>query len=103
MTGPGVERVLACHPRMAAQRAAVAAQRVARNLASQRRQPRLDALAEVSRDLGRGDSSLPGTVVELGLQLSVPLALREARGQHAATEAQLTFEEEQLRLTEDEL
>ncbi len=78
-------------------------QRVVRDLAQQRRQPRLDALAEVSRDLGQGDSSLPGTVLELGVQLSVPLALRDARGQHAASEAQLAVEREQLRLAEDEV
>jgi outer membrane protein TolC len=103
MTQPDVERVLACHPRVAAQRAVMESQRVARDLASQRRQPRLDALAEVSRDLGQGDSSLPGTVLEVGVQLSVPLALRDARGQHAATEALLAFEREQLRLAEDEV
>jgi outer membrane protein TolC len=103
MTQPDVERVLACHPRIAAQRAVMESQRVVRDLAQQRRQPRLDALAEVSRDLGQGDSSLPGTVLELGVQLSVPLALRDARGQHAASEAQLAVEREQLRLAEDEV
>jgi outer membrane protein TolC len=103
ITQPDVARVLACHPRMAAQRAVVEIQRVARDLAQQRRQPRLDALAEVSRDLGQGDSSLPGTVLEVGVQLSVPLALRDARGQHAASEAQLAAELEQLRLAEDEV
>lgn len=103
MAQPDVERVLACHPRIAAQRAVVESQRVARDLARQRRQPRLDALAEVSRDLGQGDSSLPGTVLEVGVQLSMPLALRDARGQHAASEAQLAAELEQLRLAEDEV
>ncbi|MBK8590756.1 MAG: TolC family protein [Sandaracinaceae bacterium] len=103
MTQPDVERVLACHPRIAAQRAVMESQRVARDLASQRRQPRLDALAEVSRDLGQGDATLPGTVLEVGVQLSVPLALRDARGQHAATEAQLAAERELLRLAEDEV
>lgn len=103
MTQPDFERVLACHPRIAAQRAVVESQRVARDLARQRRQPRLDALAEVSRDLGQGDASLPGTVLEVGVQLSMPLALRDARGQHAASEALLAAELEQLRLVEDEV
>jgi len=103
MTPAGIEQVLACHPRIAAQRAVVESQRVVRDLMQQRRQPRLDALAEVSRDVGQGPSSLPGTVLELGVQLSMPLALRDARGQHAASEAQLAAELELLRLAEDEV
>lgn len=103
LTDGAVQRVLACHPRLSAQRATVAGQRVVRDLASQRRQPRLDAVAEVSRDVGEGDPSLTGTVLELGVQLSVPLLLRDARGQLAASEAQLVVEQQQLRLAEDEL
>ncbi|MEZ4329687.1 MAG: TolC family protein [Polyangiales bacterium] len=97
------ERVLACHPRLAAKRAQVEQLRVARDLAQARRLPRLDAQAQLSRDFGEGATSLPGTVFELGLQLSVPLALREARGQLAAAEARVTAAEQELRLMEDEL
>ncbi|MCA9534085.1 MAG: TolC family protein [Myxococcales bacterium] len=97
------ERVVACHPRLAAKRAQLASQRVSRDLARARTSPRLDAQAQVSRDIGDGSSTLPGTVYEVGLQFSMPLALREARGQLAAAEAQLSVVEQELRLLEDEL
>jgi outer membrane protein TolC len=96
-------RVVACHPRLAAKRAQVARQRVSRELARARTTPRLDVQAQVSRDVGDGDASLPGTVFEAGLQFSMPLALREARGQLAAAEAQVSVAEQELRLMEDEL
>jgi outer membrane protein TolC len=77
--------------------------RVALDLERARLNPQLDVRAQVSRDIGEGDSSLPGTVYDVGLYFSMPLALRTARGRVRAAEARLDAQRESLRLMEDSL
>ncbi len=101
--GSAVQRALACHPRLRAARATVESRRVQRELARARRGPQLDLSLQVSRDFGRGDESLAGTVYEGGLRLAMPLGLRTARGELDGAEAALQAAEQELRLREDVL
>ena len=97
------EQVRGCHPSLEAPRAYLEYQRVARDLARARRGPQLDVRMQVSRDFGEGDTSLPGTVYEAGLVFSMPLALRTARGNLEAAEAEVASQTQDLRLLEDTL
>ncbi|MET0286548.1 MAG: TolC family protein [Polyangiales bacterium] len=67
--------------------------------------PRLDVFGEVSRDLGDGPNDLlyshRPTVVEVGLQISVPLWQRKARGKLRAIDAKLRASEQKLSFARD--
>lgn len=92
---------LACHPLIAAQAAELAAANVDRDLARAGNAPRVDLRGEVSRDWGEGDVSLPGTVFEAGVTVSLPLAMRAPRGRQRAAEARAQAVREKLRWVED--
>lgn len=68
--------------------------------------PRLEALAEVSTDLGsvaEGGVSRDSTDTVVGLKFSVPLQRREARGKLRRAEAELEALEQRRRRAEDQL
>lgn len=96
-------RVRACHPLVQDAQARLEGQRVERDLADARLGPKLDLKMQISRDLGDGNDTLPGTVYEAGLVFSMPLALRTARGKLSAAEAKLAAEARALQLVTDEL
>lgn len=96
-----IVRAISCHPELQAARASVERTRVGRDLARARRAPQIDLSFQVSRDLGRGNDTLPGTVYEGGLTVAMPLGLRTARGELDAAEASLSASEQSLRLKED--
>jgi outer membrane protein TolC len=68
--------------------------------------PRLDLVLETSRDfgdIGPGGASRSGTEPRVGLRFSVPLQQRSAKGQLAATEAELDAQGLRRRLLEDQI
>jgi outer membrane protein TolC len=68
--------------------------------------PRLDLVLETSRDfgdIGAGGRSRSGTDPRIGLQFSVPLQQRSAKGQLAATEAELDAQGLRRRQLEDQI
>lgn len=68
--------------------------------------PRLEALAEISTDLGdiaEGGASRDSTDTVIGLKFSVPIQRREARGKLRRAEADLEALEQQRRRAEDQL
>ena len=87
--------------RMSLQREALAVeQRLARN----QRAPRIDLDAYVAKDLGRVDPMdrvLLPTEFGAGVMVELPLALRQARGQLRATEAELARMDAELRFLRD--
>lgn len=98
-----LHRVVQCHPELAGRRARLEALTVDRALSQAQRAPRVDLNAEVSRDLGRGDETLAGTVFEVGLLFEMPLGLRALTGRARAAAALVEAAEEELRLAEDTL
>ena len=104
-TPPALEPVdlATCHPRLRAARASLERAGVSVDLARAQRAPRIDLRAQASRDFGEGDESLPGTVFEGGVEISLPLALRSARGSLAAAEARARSAEEALRFEGERL
>jgi outer membrane protein TolC len=68
--------------------------------------PRLDLVLETSRDfgdIGPGGPSRSGTEPRVGLRFSVPLQQRSAKGQLAATEAELDAQGFRRRQLEDQI
>lgn len=94
-------------PEIAAYDALAAALRIERDLAQNRTLPRLDSFVEVSKDIGAQSPDLAPTlrptVVELGVNLSVPLWLRKARGKMRAAEAKLHAAQQKARLVQDKV
>ena len=97
--------VVTCHPRLRQMRAELAAVGVDVDLAENQVAPDVRAMFGVSRDIGDPDRdvTLPGTVVELGLRLSLPVLLRTSRGEASAARAALREKEAELRWLEDQL
>lgn len=68
--------------------------------------PRLDLVLETSRDfgdIGPGGPSRSGTEPKVALQFSVPLQQRSARGQQAATAAEIDAQEVRRRQLEEQI
>jgi outer membrane protein TolC len=68
--------------------------------------PRLDVVLETSRDLGDpgvGGNSRSGTEPKVGLRFSVPLERRTARGQMAASEAEIDAQERRRQQLEEQI
>jgi outer membrane protein TolC len=68
--------------------------------------PRLDLVLETSRDfgdVGEGGPTRSGTEPKIGLKFSVPLQQRAARGQQAATEAELQAQALRRRQLEEQI
>ncbi|MEM9189314.1 MAG: TolC family protein [Myxococcota bacterium] len=103
---PGaMAQAVACHPALRELRAEQEALRTELFLAENRVAPDIRATFEVSRDLGdeSRDITLPGTVIQAGLRFSMPLFLREGRGQASEARAKLDELEAKLRRTEDRI
>jgi cobalt-zinc-cadmium efflux system outer membrane protein len=95
-----LNEALKARPELAQLEAQLASLRVEQELAENRVQPRLDAFAEVSRDLGEVDTeldeTLAPTVIEVGASFSLPIALRRARGRLRSAEHKALAAEERL-------
>ncbi|MEM7447161.1 MAG: TolC family protein [Myxococcota bacterium] len=98
-----VAATLACHPRLIAKRAEVSSLEVQRRLQAAIRLPRLNVQAQVSRDFGDGDESLPGTVFETGLKFAMPLGMRTPRGRYEQARFQQNAAERELQLLEERM
>lgn len=74
-----------------------------RRLAENDRQPTLDFKYEIHQDIGNGSPTREGTDHILGLDFSVPLERRAARGREAQATAQIKALRADLRLIEDQI
>jgi len=94
-------------PRLQIYAASMEAARVENSLAENRVLPRLDAMAEVSKDLGTGptelEKALGPTVVEFGVTFSMPLWMRKANGKLQAASAKLEAAQKKLDFAHDKL
>jgi outer membrane protein TolC len=94
-------------PRLQLYAASLEVARVESSLAENRVLPRLDAVAEVSKDLGTGPTELEKTlgpaVVEVGVSFSMPLWLRRANGKLQAATAKLEAAQKKLDFAQDKL
>ena len=94
-------------PRLQIYAASMEVARVESSLAENRVLPRLDAVAEVSKDLGTGPSELEKTlgpaVVEVGVSFSMPLWMRKANGKLQAAAAKLEAAQKKLDFAQDKL
>ncbi len=102
------QRIIDCHPTLAALRAKIRQLETKVDLARALRGPRLDASVQVSRDFGEDadvarQENLSGTYLEAGLSFSMPLLLRSDRGALGAAEGELEAAQAELRLAADEL
>ena len=73
------------------------------DLAQNQLAPQLDVVLQVGRDIGDPDRdrTLPGTAFTSGVEFSMPLFMRTARGEVAAARADLREKASELRLAED--
>jgi len=94
-------------PRLELYAASTDVARVENSLAENRVLPRLDALAEVSKDLGTGPAELEKTLgpaaVEVGLTFSMPIWMRKANGKLQAASAKLGAAQKKLDFAQDKL
>ncbi len=94
------QQALTLRPEIRQQLAQLAQTGIERELGKNQLLPKLDVFGEVSRDLGNGPTSLQyslgPTVVELGVQVSLPLWLRKARGKLRSIDAKLRASEQKL-------
>ena len=100
-----IDRLLDCHPRLQQLRAEIEALQVDLDLAQNRLAPQLDIVLEVAHDIGDPDRdrTLDGTVFTAGVEFSMPLFMRTARGEVAAAREALREKASELRLAEDRL
>ena len=96
-------QALGCHPLLREQRALLAAVQVDQALAKAQNAPKIDIKAQISRDFGDGDITLPGTVFELGLEFEMPAAMRTPRGLLRASQAETRAVQQKLRFLEDSI
>lgn len=85
-----IERALEARPDLAELRALTDVAETALRRARINLQPRLNVGVEIAQDVGTGAAGLVGPEVDFGMNLSMPLLLREARGERARAEAALT-------------
>jgi outer membrane protein, heavy metal efflux system len=94
-------------PRLQLYAASMEVARVESSLAENRVLPRVDAVAEVSKDLGTGptelEKSLGPAVVEVGVSFSMPLWMRKANGKLQAAAAKLEAAQKKLDFAQDKL
>ncbi|MFN0025488.1 MAG: TolC family protein [Parvularculaceae bacterium] len=98
--------ILAARPELRALGVALARARQRVALGRNALQPRLEALAEVSRDFGsiaEGGASRDSTDTIIGLKFTVPLQRRDARGKLARAEADLEALEQRRRKAEERM
>ncbi|MEM9879923.1 MAG: TolC family protein [Pseudomonadota bacterium] len=105
-TDPALPAVLSLRPDLAVLRTGVERARGRVALAENDLKPRLDFSFEASKDLGNvaeGGISREETDTVVGLQFSVPLEMRQARGRLASAKASMDAISQQARLMEDRI
>ncbi len=100
---PAIERAIVCHPSLVGMRARVRSAEISRDVAEAARGPRLDAEAELSRDIGDSESGIGRTALEARIRFEMPLGMRAPRGRADAALAELRAIEAELQLAEEQL
>lgn len=98
-----IELAQHCHPQLRAWRADLRAAEANVRLAEGQNGPRLDIQGQVSRDMGEGSVTLPGTVLEGGLAFSMPLAMRQPRGAVQTAKARVVALKQEIKFRQESL
>lgn len=84
-----LDEIIAATPTIAALEQQARRLRLKRNLAQNDLKPELDFSLKLAKDLGQGSNTLNGNDVITGLEFSLPLQRRQARGEQEEAEAEL--------------
>lgn len=84
-----LDEVIAANPALTALEQQARRLRLKRNLAENDLKPELDFSLKLAKDVGQGSNTLNGNDVITGLEFSVPLQRRKARGEQEEAEAAL--------------